>query len=116
MGQVPGHVASAAVTVPWLRLADACGDVCADAWLWQAIGVRTREFWLLVDEVFGPGMGRALVREQVLAALDNRTPAQAMDAGVPLRNIWHALCDAMDVPDSQRWGLDIERQAPPRRR
>ena len=90
-------------------------DACCAARIWQAGVVRTREFWLLVDEVFGPGMGRALVREQVLAAIGNRTPAQAIDDGVPIQNIWHALCDAMDVPDSQRWGLDIDRQAPPRR-
>ena len=26
-----------------------------------------------------------------------------------------ALCDALDVPDSERWGSDKYRQAPPRR-
>jgi hypothetical protein len=75
--------------------------------------VRLREFWQLVDEVFGPGYGRVLVREQVLNALDGRTPLEALDAGVQPRDVWHALCDALDVPDAARWGSDPGRQAPP---
>lgn len=82
---------------------------------WQAGGVRYRDFWQLVDEVFGPAYGRALVREQVLTALADRTAAQALDDGVEPRDVWHALCDALDVPDAQRWGHDRHRQAPPRR-
>jgi Protein of unknown function (DUF3046) len=73
------------------------------------------EFTELVDDVFGSAYGRALVREQVLPRLDGRTPAQALEAGVDPRDVWHALCDAMDVPDAQRWGSDRHRQAPPRR-
>ncbi len=75
--------------------------------------MRHREFWQLVDEVFGPGYGRALTREQVLGALGDLTPVQALDAGIQPRDVWHALCDAMDVPDKDRWGLDPDRQAPP---
>ena len=78
--------------------------------------MRHREFWQLVDEVFGPGVGRALAREQVLAALGDRTPVEALDAGVQPRDVWHALCDAMDVPDADRWGRDKDRKAPPRSR
>jgi hypothetical protein len=78
--------------------------------------VRLREFWQLVDEVFGPAYGRALAREQVLAALGDRTPVEALDAGLQPRDVWHALCDALDVPDAQRWGHDVDRQAPPRSR
>jgi hypothetical protein len=77
--------------------------------------VRYSEFRELVDEVFGPGYGRALVREQVLPRLGQRTPAEALEAGVEPRDVWHALCDALDVPDAQRWGRDTHRQAPPRR-
>lgn len=78
--------------------------------------MRYREFWQLVDEVFGPAYGRTLVREQVLPRLDDRTPEQALEAGVDPRDVWHALCDALDVPDAQRWGQDRHRQAPPPRR
>lgn len=77
--------------------------------------MRYREFWQLVDEVLGSAHGRALVHELVLPRLDGRTAEQALDAGVEPRDVWHALCDELDVPDPQRWGSDRHRQAPPRR-
>jgi len=77
--------------------------------------VRYREFAELVDEVFGPAYGRALVREQVLPRLDGRTPAEALEVGLEPRDVWHALCDALDVPEPDRWGRDDRRQAPPPR-
>ncbi|ACZ22236.1 hypothetical protein Sked_23210 [Sanguibacter keddieii DSM 10542] len=77
--------------------------------------VRNREFWDLVDDVFGRAYGRTLADDQVLTALGDRTAAQAVEAGVEPRVVWHALCDAMDVPDARRWGSDLFRQAPPAR-
>ncbi|GAA1742111.1 DUF3046 domain-containing protein [Isoptericola hypogeus] len=77
--------------------------------------MRYREFGELVDEVFGPAYGRALVREQVLPRMEDRTPEEALEAGVEPRDVWHALCDALDVPDARRWGRDPHRQAPPPR-
>ncbi|MDO8144622.1 MULTISPECIES: DUF3046 domain-containing protein [Isoptericola] len=73
------------------------------------------DFAQLVDEVFGRAYGRTLVREQVLPRLGDRTPAEALDAGTDPRDVWHALCDALDVPDAERWGTDRHRQAPPAR-
>ena len=35
-------------------------------------------------------------------ALGNRTPDEALAAGVPPREVWFALCAAQDVPP-QRW-------------
>jgi hypothetical protein len=77
--------------------------------------VRYREFWQLVEEVLGSAHGRALVHELVLPPLGDRTPEQALDAGIDPRDVWHALCDELDIPDPQRWGHDQHRQAPPRR-
>ncbi|WP_265523289.1 DUF3046 domain-containing protein [Oerskovia flava] len=77
--------------------------------------MRYREFWQLVDEVFGPAYGRTLASDQVLGALADRTAAQAIEDGVEPRVVWHALCDALDVPDHRRWGDDVNRQAPPAR-
>lgn len=77
--------------------------------------MRYREFWQLVDEVLGSAHGRALVHELVLPTLGARTAEQALDAGTEPRDVWHALCDELDIPDPQRWGLDQHRQAPPRR-
>ena len=38
-----------------------------------------------------------------------------LDDGEEPRVVWHALCDAMSVPEDKRWGTDPHRQAPPRR-
>jgi len=62
--------------------------------------MREREFWELVDEVFGH-----------LDALAGLTAAQALSAGEQPRVVWNVLCDHMDVPDPQRWGSD--HNAPP---
>lgn len=70
--------------------------------------MRYSEFWELVDEVFGP-LGRTLVADQVLTPLDDRTGRQALADGVEPREVWRALCDAMQVPAADRWGTDRPR-------
>ena len=69
----------------------------------------------MVDDVFGRAYGRSLVEDQVLEALGSRTAAQAIADNEEPRVVWHELCDAMSVPDAQRWGSDPHQQAPPRR-
>ncbi|OZB80847.1 MAG: hypothetical protein B7X41_17410 [Microbacterium sp. 14-71-5] len=49
----------------------------------------------------------------VLSAVGGRTAAQAMEAGVPPRDVWLALCAEMDVPESHRYGAG---RLEPRRR
>jgi hypothetical protein len=79
---------------------------------WQAVLVRFSEFWSLVDEVFGPAYGRTLVETQVLTVLDSRTAAAALEDGeTDPRDVWRALCDAMDVPESKRHGSDDPRRS-----
>ena len=82
----------------------------ADA-LEEGCGVREREFWALVDEVFGRGYGRSLAKDQGLTRLDGMNVVEALAAGVEPRVVWNVLCDQMDVPDSRRWGRD--HNAPP---
>jgi hypothetical protein len=55
------------------------------------------------------------VRTLVVGSLGGRTPQQALDDGDEPREVWHALCDELALPEAQRWGLDPYRQAPPRR-
>ncbi|PPK98472.1 Protein of unknown function (DUF3046) [Kineococcus xinjiangensis] len=73
--------------------------------------MRLSDFWRLVDEEFGPAYGRSLTVDQVLFALGDRTPAQALSDGLEPRDVWFALCEAMDVPAERRWG----RERPKRR-
>ena len=81
---------------------------------WHPVSVRYREFWDLVDDVFGRAYGRSIAGDQVLEQLGGRTAARAIEEGVEPRAVWHALCDAMQVPDAERGGSDPHRQAPPR--
>jgi len=64
------------------------------------------EFWDLVDGEFGRAYSRTLVRDHVLAHLDNRTAEQALAAGVPPRDVWLALCQDLDVPEARWWGQE----------
>ncbi|MCL3860174.1 DUF3046 domain-containing protein [Actinotalea sp. K2] len=73
--------------------------------------MRYSEFWDLVDEVFGRQVGRSLAHDQVLGALGDRTSVQALGEGTEPRQVWRALCDAMDVPEHARWGSDQRRPA-----
>jgi len=74
--------------------------------------MRRSEFERAVDTEFGPRAG-ALMADLVLPALGGRTARQAIDAGMPPREIWLALCDEMDVPRDRRYGAG---RMEPRRR
>jgi Protein of unknown function (DUF3046) len=80
--------------------------------------VRHSDFWRLVDEEFGAGYGRTLVRDQVLSGAGHRTGDQALAAGMEPRAVWRALCEEMDVPEARRLGREPAEPAggrPPRR-
>nr|WP_297426428.1 DUF3046 domain-containing protein [uncultured Actinotalea sp.] len=67
--------------------------------------MRYSEFRELVTDVLGP-VGPTLVRDQVLGPLGDRTAEEALADGVDPRVVWRALCDAMEVPERERWGHD----------
>ncbi len=77
--------------------------------------MRVSEFYALLNDVFGPEYGRTLAREFAINDLDSRTADRALDDGVDPRDVWHALCDAMDVPPERRDGGDRTRMIPPPR-
>jgi hypothetical protein len=66
--------------------------------------MRRSEFLRAVDAEFGV-RGGALVADLVLTPMGGRTAAQALEAGVPPRDVWLALCAEMDVPDGRRHGV-----------
>ena len=74
--------------------------------------MRVSEFWTLVTDEFGDAYGRSLATDQHLLALDDRTARQALDAGVEPKEIWLALCEAMDVPPERRLGRDRRPRRP----
>ena len=74
--------------------------------------MRRSEFLRAVDDEFG-GRASSLVSDLVLTQLDGRTADEALDAGVPPRDIWLALCAETDVPVERRHGAG---RLEPRRR
>ena len=44
------------------------------------------------------------MRDTVIVELGNRTPDEALAAGVPTRDVWLALCRAEQVPPSRWYG------------
>jgi hypothetical protein len=66
--------------------------------LGKLVGVRLTEFHELVYERFGEVRATSLLVDHVLSALNGRTSAQAIEAGVEPRDVWRALCADFDVP------------------
>ena len=58
-----------------------------------------------MSDEFGDAYSRVLAHDLVLSAVGGRTADQAIAAGVPARDVWLALCDAQDVPESRRYGV-----------
>ncbi|MFE6995070.1 DUF3046 domain-containing protein [Microbacterium sp. NPDC057659] len=65
--------------------------------------MRRSEFLRAVDDEFGT-RATTLTQDLVLGSL-GRTAVEALDAGVPPREIWLALCEEADVPASRRYGV-----------
>ena len=65
------------------------------------------EFFIAVDDEFGPFQGRALVRDLVMDSLGDLTAQQALEAGVAPKRVWLALCGAMQVPLGRQHGFGL---------
>ncbi|MBT2514244.1 DUF3046 domain-containing protein [Arthrobacter sp. ISL-30] len=70
--------------------------------------MRISDFWRLMDDEFGTGYSRVLSSSLVLAGVRGRTADEALAAGVNPRDVWLAICDVQDVPESRRLGRDIK--------
>ena len=58
-----------------------------------------------MSDEFGPEYGRVLTSDLVLGEIGGLTAQQGIAKGVAPREIWLALCEAMDVPANRRYGL-----------
>ena len=64
--------------------------------------MRLTVFWERMNGRFGAAYADSLSRDLVLASLSGRTVHEALDAGVEPAVVWHAVCDAVDVPAHER--------------
>lgn len=64
--------------------------------------MRLQEFWSRLDEQFGAMRAQSVTRDHVFSTLGGRTALDAIEAGVPVRRVWLAICEAYDVPPKDR--------------
>lgn len=68
----------------------------------RLVVMRRSEFDRAINDEFGEAYGASLLRDVVLGALRDRTAREALEQGVPPREVWLALCREMQVPEA-RW-------------
>ena len=61
-----------------------------------------QEFWSRLDRQFGPMRAQSVSRDHLFSELGGRSAVEAIDAGVPVRRVWLAICEAYDVPPKER--------------
>ena len=67
--------------------------------------MRVSEFQRAVADEFGAAYGASIVKDVVIGSLGERTAAEALAAGADAREVWLAVCAAMDVPPERRYGV-----------
>jgi hypothetical protein len=64
--------------------------------------VRLQEFWSRMTDVFGSMRAQSVARDHIFSVLGGRTAVDAIDAGLPVRKVWLAVCEEFDVPRTDR--------------
>ncbi|MDQ3600163.1 MAG: DUF3046 domain-containing protein, partial [Actinomycetota bacterium] len=55
-----------------------------------------------MEEEFGPARASALAQDHVFAQLGGRTVDDALEAGMPAKQVWSVVCGVFDVPPERR--------------
>jgi hypothetical protein len=64
--------------------------------------VRLQEFWSRLDDQFGPMRAHSVAHDHIFSVLGGRSAIDAIDAGVPVRKVWLAICEEYEVPVKER--------------
>ncbi|KRV51534.1 hypothetical protein AQ490_01635 [Wenjunlia vitaminophila] len=64
--------------------------------------MRLTEFWRRMREQFGEAYAESFASDYVMSELGGRTVREALDAGWEAKDVWRAVCDAMNLPKSSR--------------
>lgn len=60
--------------------------------------MRLTEFWERMGEHFGESYADSFARDHVMSELGGRTVYEAFEAGWGAKEVWRAVCAAMEVP------------------
>jgi hypothetical protein len=63
--------------------------------------MRHTEFWSRLEVAVGPAYARTWASSVVITEL-GRTTSEALDAGVPPKEVWAAVWRALELPANQR--------------
>ncbi len=64
--------------------------------------MRHTEFWSRMEAALGAGYYRVWADQFVMADLGRRTAAEALEAGVPPKQVWLAVWESLGLPPSER--------------
>jgi hypothetical protein len=64
--------------------------------------VRHSELWDRMEAALGPTYVRTWAREHVVAALEQRTVVQALEAGWDAKAVWRAVWEELELPARDR--------------
>ena len=64
--------------------------------------MRHTEFWARLEVALGTAYYRVWASQFVMADLGGRTAEEALDAGVPAKEVWAAVWSALDLPARER--------------
>jgi hypothetical protein len=59
-------------------------------------------FWQRMRAHFGEAYADSFSRDHVMSELGGRTVRQALEDGWEAKDVWRAVCTAVDVPASKR--------------
>ena len=60
--------------------------------------MRHTEFWSRMESALGDSYYRSWASSFVMAELGGRTAQEALDSGVPPKQVWAAVWKALDLP------------------
>ncbi|MER6132311.1 DUF3046 domain-containing protein [Streptomyces sp. NPDC001815] len=64
--------------------------------------MRLTVFWERMADHFGAGYAETFACDHVMSELGGRTVRQALDAGWEAKDVWRAVCTAVNVPHEMR--------------
>lgn len=64
--------------------------------------MRHTEFWDRMEQALGPSYARSWASLYVISDLGGRTAQQALEAGVPPKEVWRAVWATLELPARER--------------
>ncbi|MFL6060262.1 MAG: DUF3046 domain-containing protein [Marmoricola sp.] len=64
--------------------------------------MRHTELWARMEQALGPAYAHTWASMFVIADLGGRTAQEALDAGVPAKEVWRAVWSVLELPAKDR--------------